>query len=166
MDNLPGEVRDLRERMDALFPQYVASLQRLADIPVESDRRFWVSRVDSLIEVVRGNYQKYEVARSKADLLSKFMTMATDLALMAARKEPIPFPATLQICISISPEGRIEPVVDDPASRAEGVIFLTFPQLEAIARKLKEGILNGRVVPIGEEEIPKLIRGLVLEGEK
>ena len=109
-ENLLAELCALRARLEEALPGYVASLAKICQAPVEFDRRYRASWVDSLLRKVEKSYQEYQVARSKADLLSKFMTAAADIALIAARKEPMPFPAVPQISIAIYPEGKIEPI--------------------------------------------------------
>lgn len=157
LDNLLSEVHELRERMEDLFPPYISSLRRLSQVPMEFDRRSWASCIDSLILKVKGDYEKYQVARNKVDLVSKFMTAAADIALIAARKEPVPFPTAPEISISISPEGKIEPVVDDGTAPPVGVILLTFEEFQEVALKLRQMVMEGAVVPKGEDEIPRLI---------
>ena len=157
MDNLLREVHEVREKMEALFPPYISSLRRLSHVPMEFDRRCCASCIDSLILEVKGDYEKCQVVRNKADLLSKFMTAAADIALIAARKEPIPLPTTPEISISISSEGKIEPVVDDGTAPLVGFILLTFEEFQEVALKLRQMVMEGAVAPKGEDEIPKLI---------
>jgi len=77
--------------------------------------------------------------------------------------EPIAPPASLQVGISISPSGKIEPaLIDDPYRRPD-VILITFKEFEAIVHRLKSELLKGVIVPVSEDEIPKLIYGLAAE---
>jgi len=163
LDNLLSEVRELKGKLEEAFPPYVAALARVYQAPVEFDRRCWASYVDSLILKLKGDYEKYQVARNKADLLSKFMTAAADIALIAAKKEPMPFPTAPEISISIASEGKIEPVVDDGTAPPVGVILLTFEEFQEVALKLRQMVMEGTVAPKGEDEIPRLIHGLVLK---
>jgi len=143
--------------MEQLTPPYRAALERVAQMPVEFDRRWWSSRVDVLIEKVKVGYQNYQAQAQQADLYAKFMTAAIDIALRAGRMEPVPPPDSLRAGISISLSGTIEPALLGDPSRREGVVLLKFEEFEAIARRLKKEILKGTVVPKNEVEIPGLI---------
>jgi len=163
LNNLLGEVHELKDRMEKVFPSYLASLEKTSRLPIEFDRRWWSSRVEALLVKVKTDYQKYQAQAQKADFLGKFMTLAADVALKAGGMEPIAPPASLQVGISISPSGKIQPaLIDDPYRRPD-VILITFKEFEAIVHRLKSELLKGVIVPVSEDEIPKLIYGLAAE---
>ena len=91
------------------------------------------------------------------------MTLGIDTVLKAGGMEPILPPASLQIGISISPSSKIEPALFDDPNRQPDAILITFEEFEAIALRLNGELLKGTIVPTSEDEIPKLIYGLVAE---
>ena len=163
LDSLLSELHKLREKAEELAPLYGAMLEKVAQMPADFGRRWWSSRVNVLLQEVEVDYQKYQAQAEKAHLLGGLMTLAADIALKAGKMEPIPPPASLQVGISISPSGKIEPALFDDPNRQPNVIFITFEEFGAIARRLKEEILKGVVMPKKEDEIPKLIYKLALE---
>jgi len=163
LNNFLGEVRELKERMEKVFPSYLASLEKTSQLPVEFERRWWASRFEALLEKVRADYQKYQAQAQKADFLGKFMTLGIDAVLKAGGMEPIPPPASLQVGISISLLGKIEPALVDNLNRQPDAIVITFEEFEAIALRLKGELLKGTIVPRSEDEIPKLVYGLATE---
>lgn len=66
-------------------------------------------------------------------------------------------------CISISPTGKIEPTIFDDSYGQKGVTFVTISRFEAIARRLGDEIMKGKILPESESEIPKLIYDLALK---
>jgi len=157
LDNFLNELRQLRKSLEQLGPSYMAALDRVTQMPVEFDRRWWSSRVDRLTEKVRVDYQKYQAQTERANLLGKFVTSLTDVVLKAGRMEPVPLPNSLKSGISISPFGNIAPTLLNDPSRQSGVLYIKFEEFEAIAQRLKGEILKGAVVPKNEDEIPRLI---------
>lgn len=162
LENLPKETCELRQRLEKLLPPYVAALERLRKAPEEFSRRFWASRVDELLGKVKLDYQNYQAQARVADLFGKFTVVAVDIALKAAGIEPIEPPASLQICISISETGKIEPAVVSDSFMQADVILISFEELEKLTLMLKDEILKGEITLGAEDEIPKLIRDLAL----
>jgi len=158
-----GEVRELKERMEKVFPSYLASLEKVPQLPVEFEHRWWSSRAEVLLEKVRADYQKYQVQAQKADFLGKFMTLGIDVALKAGGMQPVALPPSPRIGISMSPSGKIEPALIDDLNRQPDAILITFEKFEAITQRLKGEILKGKVVPKSEDEIPRLVYGLAAE---
>lgn len=109
LDNFPGELRELRGKMESFLPGYLGTLRRLHQMPEEFKRRFWVFRVDSLVEKVKANYSNYELETFKANLLGSMTESVFNLAPRAMGQQPTIHPAFLQACLSISPTGRIQP---------------------------------------------------------
>ncbi|MCK4266779.1 MAG: hypothetical protein KAX31_05815 [Thermoplasmata archaeon] len=163
LNNFLGEVRELKERMEKVFPSYLVSLEKTSQLPSEFERRWWSSRVEALLEKVRADYQKYQARAKKADFLSKFMALGIDAVLKAGRMEPLPLPVSLQVGISISLLGKIEPALIDDLNRQPDAIIVTFGRFEAIIQRLRGELLKGMIVPKSEDEIPKLIYGLAVE---
>jgi hypothetical protein len=163
LNNFLGEVRELKERMEKVFPSYLVSLEKTSQLPDELERRWWSSRVEALLKKVRADYQKYQAQAQKVDFLGKFMTLGVDIALKAGGMEPIVPPVSLQVGISISLLGKIEPALIDDLNRQPDAIIVTLEQFEAIAHRLRGEILKGMIVPKSEDEISKLIYGLAAE---
>ena len=157
-ESLLNELQALRARLEKVLPGYVASLAKVCQAPVEFDRRYRASWVDSLLREVKRIYQEYQRARSQVDLMSKFMTAATDIVLIAARKEPIPFPTVPGISIALYPEGKIEPMMEGNTPLPRGAAIVTFERFRELARKAKRMIMAGTLVPKTAEDIPQLIR--------
>ena len=86
-----------------------------------------------------------------------------DIALKAGGMQPVAFPPSPHIGISISPLGKIEPALLDDPHKLPDVILVTFEEFEAIAQRFKVELLKGTIVPTGEDEIPGLIRDLALK---
>jgi len=163
LSNFLGEVRELKERMEKVFPSYLASLEKTSQLPGEFTRIWWSSRVEVLLEKVRANYQQYHARAKEADLLGKFMTLGVDMVLKAGGMEPVPPPTSLQVGVSISPLGKIEPTLFDDPNKQPDTIVTTFEGFEAIAQRLRGEILKGTIVPKSEDEIPKLVYGIAAE---
>lgn len=163
LDNLLGEIRELKEKIEKLYPSYAASLRGLSQLPEEFERRFWASQVEALLQTVKADYRDFEAKAQKIDLLGKFMIGGMNIALMAGRMQPMPPLPPTRLGISISPSGKIEPALLDDAGRQPGAVLIGFEEFERLALRLKGRILKGIVVPINEDEIPKLIHNLALE---
>ena len=163
LNNFLGEMRELKERMEKAFPSYLASLKRTSQLPVEFDRRWWASRVEALLEKVRSDYHIYQARAKEADFLGKFMTLGVDIVLKAGGMEPIALPASLQVGVSISLLGKVEPALFDDPNKQPDTILVVFEEFEAIAHRLKGELLKGTIVPMSEDEIPKLVYGLAAE---
>jgi len=157
LHDLPGEVRELKGRMEHLLPSYLAGLQRLSQLLEEFNRRFWVSCLEALLAKVKTNYQKYQTQAQSADFMAKFATLAMDIALKAGGMEPVVPPESPRVGISLSPTGTIEPDLLNYPQRQPNAIVIAYEKFEAIAQRLKGEILEGTLVPKSKDEIPKLI---------
>ena len=135
--DFPGEVRELRGRMEQALPSYLAGLERLSQLPGEFNRRFWASWVEALLVKVKSDYQKWQAQAQKADLFGKFMILGVDIVLKAGGMEPIAPPPSARIGISISPLGKIGPALFDDPNRQPDVILIIFEEFEAIVQRLK-----------------------------
>ena len=159
LDNLLGETRELKERIKEVLPSYTASLRELSSLPEEFERRFWASRVEALLQIVKADYENFRAKAQKVDFLGKFMTLGIDIALKEGGTEPIAPPPPTQLGISVSPSGKIAPDwVDNPYIEPEA-IFVTYEEFMAIAQRLEDKLLRGTIVPSSEDEIPRLIYG-------
>ena len=156
--HLPGEVRELKGKMEQVLPSYyLAGLKRLSQLPEEFNRRFWASCLEALLAKVKTDYQKWQAQAQSANFAAKFTTLALDVVLKAGGMEPVAPPTSPQVGISISPSGIIEPALLNYPCRQPNAILTTFEKFEAIAKRLRGEILNGTVVPNNEDEIPRLI---------
>jgi hypothetical protein len=159
LDNLLGETRELKERIKQVLPSYTASLRELSSLPEEFERRFWASRVESLLQMGKADYENFRAKAQKADLLGKFMTLGIGMVLKARGMEPIAPPPPTQLGIAVSPSGKIAPDWIDNPNREPGAIFVTYEEFVAIAQRLEDKLLKGTIVPSSEDEIPRLIYG-------
>jgi hypothetical protein len=163
LDNLLGETRELKERIKEVLPSYTASLKELSSLPEEFERRFWASRVEALLQMVKADYENFRAKAQKVDFLGKFMTLGIDIALKAGGMEPIAPPQPTQLGISVSPSGKIAPDWVNNPYREPEAIFVTYEEFMAIAQRLKDKVLKRTVVPTTEDEIPKLVHNLALK---
>jgi len=163
LDDFPAEMRQLRVKMEGLLPDYLAALRRVCQIPQEFERRVWASRVQALAQKVRADYEKHTFQAIEVTLFGKMAEVMANFALQATGHQPITPSAFLQTCISIYPSGRIERALLDSSSRQEGAVLVTIEKFEAIARRLRDEIMKGKVVLQREEEIPKLIHDMALK---
>ena len=157
LDSLLGEIRELKERMRQVFPSYVASLKELSSLPDEFERYFWTSRVEDLFQMVKADYDNLQAKAQKVDFVGKFMTIGIGMVLKAGGMEPVPPPEPVQLGISISPSGEIEPGWIGNPNREPGAIFVTYEEFAAIAHRLKDELLKGTIVPTSKDEIPELV---------
>jgi len=164
LDKLPGEVRNLRERMETLFPQYIASLQRLSQMPVESEGRHWASEIDSLVDRMKTKHDRYQAEVDRANLLGRLTTPLRDAFLRMGGMQPVPPAAPLENCISISSSGKMEPTLRDAIPSQPDRVLVTFEEFLTLALKLRQMVIKGDIKMRSEEEIPILLRGLALEG--
>ena len=162
-DDFPKEVRELKGKMEQLLPSYLAGLERLSHLPEEFGHRFWASRLEALLAKVKTDYENFQAQAQKVDFLSKFMILGVDVVLKAGGMQPIAPPHRLQLGVTISSPGKIKPDWSDNPSREPGAIFVTYEEFMAIARRLKDKLLKGTIVPTSDEEITRLIYSLPME---
>jgi hypothetical protein len=163
LDNFPGEVRELRGKMEGLLPDYVAALAKLCRMPEEFKRRFWVSHVQALVQKVKADYKNYEFETLKANLLGKMTETMVNLAWQVTGQQPVTHTNPLQACLSLYPTGRIQPGLLGDFSKQYGAILISVEKFEAIAQRLEDRIMKGDILPKSEDEIPKLIYNLALK---
>ncbi len=157
LDSFLGEIRELKDRTKEVLPSYIASLKELSSLPKEFEGHFWASRVEALLQMIKADYENFQAKAQKVDLLGKFMTLGIDMVLKAGRMEPIPPPERLQLGISVSSSGKIQPDWTDNPNREPEAIFLTYEHFMAIAEGLKHKLLKGAIVPSSENEIAELM---------
>jgi len=160
LENLLIESQKLRENLEKVFPSYVVVLNRLSQVPAEFERRYWVSRVDLLLEKVSSDYEKYQAEVNKANFVGQIMGTAIDAVMRAGRLGPISPPSPLEGCLSIWPSGKIEPTYRGATSEQSEAVLVRFEEFEKLTLKLKDEILKGMVMPKSEDEIPNLIGNL------
>ena len=157
LDSLLGEIRELKDRTKEVLPSYIASLKELSCLPEEFEGRFWASRVEASLQMIKADYHNFQAKAQKVDLLGTFMTLGIDMVLKAGRMEPIPPPERLQLGISVSSSGKIQPYWRDNPNRQPEAIFVTYEDFMAIAQRLKDKLLKGAIVPSSENEIAELM---------
>jgi len=163
LDNFPSEVRELRDKMEGLLPDYVAALAKLCRMPEEFKRRFWVSHVQALVQKVEADYKNYEFETLKANLLGKMTETMVNFAWQAIKQQPMAHTSPLQACLSLYPTGRIQPGLLGDFSKQYGAILISVEKFEAIAQRLEDEIMRGEILPESEDEIPRLIYQVALE---
>jgi hypothetical protein len=163
LDNLLGETNDLKERMRQVLPSYVGLLKEVSSLPDEFERRFWVSRVEALLQTVKTDYESFQAKAQQVDFLGKFMMVGIDLVLKTGGMQPVAPPPSPQLGVTVSSSGKIEPDWRDNPYREPKGIFVTYDEFMAIVQRLKDKLLKGTIVPTREEEIPKLLHSLALE---
>jgi hypothetical protein len=157
LDNLLSEVRQLKERVKAILPSYMASLREISRLPQEFECGFWASGTEALVQKVKADYQKFQARVQQANLVGKVMTLGLDIALRVGGMEPMPMPNSLRAGISMRPSGEIAPTLVDNQNRKLDAVLVTYEQFLVIAQKLKDELMKGTIVPTSEDEIPKLI---------
>lgn len=165
LDDLLSEVRQSKERMKAILPSYTASLKEVSQLPDEFERRFWASRVEALLQMVKADYENFRAKAQKVDFLGKFMTVGIDMVLKAGGMEPIAPPPPPQLGVTVSSSGKIEPDWIDNPYRDPAAFFATYEEFMTIAQRLKDELLKGTVLPTSEDEIPKLVCNLASKHE-
>ena len=163
LDDLLDEVRQLKERIKAILPSYTALLKEISQLPEEFEHRFWASCVETHLEKIKADYQKYQAQSQKVDLMGKLMTMGMNIALKTGGMEPVPPPNSLRVGLSIHPSGKIEPALIDDPNKPLDTILVTYEEFLAIAQRLKDKLIKGTIVPTSEDEIPGLIRDIALK---
>lgn len=118
--------------------------------------------MDALVGRVRAEYQRWEAAGQRVDLVAMLVTAAANLALMAGRHQPVPPATSPVIVVAILPDGSFRPALASEFVGRGDVALLTWREFEASARKLKEQVLHGEARLSGEDEVPALIRRLAL----
>lgn len=153
------EVTVLSEKNKGVLPIYVASLKRVSEMPFEFERCCRASWIEVLLEKTRQSYQDVFARCKMVGFVSDMLigTMATML------RQPVAMSggeAVSLLCIGIWPSGEIKPVLRDDSLERSGVVMVTFEQFEEVALKLKHDVLNGKLTPERDDEIPKLIHVL------
>jgi hypothetical protein len=163
LDNFLGEIRKLKEEMTKVLPTYTSSLKELSSLPAEFERRFWASRVEALLQMVKADYEDFQAKAQKVDLLGKFMTLGIDIVLKAGGMQPVAPPPATQLGVAILPSGEIKPTMLDDQVAQPNAVIVSIDRFEAIARILMDEIMKGKTLPESEEEVPKLVYSLVLK---
>lgn len=153
---------DLRNRLERILPAFIGVVKELSTRPQEFDRRVWLSWVDSLVDMVWADYQRWQGARQRVQFLCQFTTLAVGLALKAAGQQPVaPGPSPL-VVIAIFSDGQVRACLSgDFASRAD-VVELTWEKFASLASQVKEGIRRGQFRLEKETQVGPLIRQLAL----
>lgn len=162
LENLLIESQKLRENLEKVFPSYVAALNRLSQVPAEFERGYWVSKVDLLLEKVRGDYEKYQTKVNKANFRGQFMGIAIDTMMRAGRLGSISPPSPLEGCLAIWPSGKIEPTYMGATPEQSEAVLVRFEEFQGAILKLRDRVLKGEVAVSAESEIPGLIRNLFI----
>ena len=162
LEDLLAELLKLRGKLEEILPSHTAALNRLPRIPVEFDRRYWVSRVDLLLGKIKGEYERYQAEVNRANLVGRFMTVAIDAAMKMGGLGPMPAQPPMEACIAISSSGEVKLSLRDAHAGPSGAVLLTFQEFEKLALRLKDNILKGLATPNSDDEIPKMIRDLAL----
>ena len=154
LNNLLDELRELKQRMKQLLPQYTTALERVAQMPTEFERRWWLWYVETLLQRTKSDYRKYQDRTRQVEYSGDYFMPVMAAFFGVSGRGPTPPP---RFGISISVSGKIEPARLDRPTSEKGDVFLALEEFEAICQRLKEEIIKGAVMPAGENEIPKLL---------
>ena len=166
LEDIDGEVPELRGKMESLLPTYVASLERLCQSPLEFERRYRASWIDELLQKTRKRYEKFIAGCGMIKLMG---TALSNVVATAMRQPAVGLDqafAPIPLCIAIWPSGEINPVLKDDLPGQVEVAAVSFQEFEQICLRLKDDTLKGRLVPEAEDDIPKLIYETALERKK
>jgi len=123
---------------------------------VEFERRCRASWIEMLLEKTRQSYQDMLVRCKMVGFVGDMLigTMATML------RQPIAMSgreAVSLLCLGIWPSGEIKPVLRDDSLKQSGIVIVSFEEFEKVGTRLKNDVLNGKLRPEREDEIPRLI---------
>jgi hypothetical protein len=161
-EELLREAAELRVNLEELLPTYLAAVRSLDHRVEHFERRGSASWVDTLVGRVRADYERWQVARQQVDLFSKFATTMVDLALVAARQQPMPPPTTPSVSIAILPNGEVRPALAEEFEGRRDIALLSWEEFEQVARNLRQDILQGKAKPNREEDVARLIYKVAL----
>ncbi len=157
MDNILINVRQLKEKMQQIITSYTASLKILPQLGAEFEGRYWASCVETYLEKVKVDYQKYQAQAQKAEMCGKAVTLMADTILKAAGMAPMPLPNPQLIGVWISQSGKIALTLAGDLPQPPGEVLVTYEEFLEIAQRLKNGLLQGTIVPISEDDVPGLV---------
>ena len=145
----------LREKLERVLPVYVASLERILEMPVEFGRRWRASWIEEHLEKVRRSYQQLVNQGMVAGL---FSGVVSNLMSTITRQPALQNPAaSWQFAVSVFPSGEVKMFLTGMSPQKAGAITVSFEEFEQAVLGLKNQILSGSLVLQVEEEIPSLI---------
>jgi len=166
LEDIAGEIPELREKMETLLPTYVASLERSCQVPLEFERRYRASWIDELFQKTRKRYEKVLIGCGMINLMGTALSNAVAMAMRQPAVGLNQASAPIPLYIVIWPSGEINPVLKDDLPRQVEVAAVNFQEFEQICLGLKDDVLKGKLVPEAESDIPRLIYKLALERRK
>lgn len=155
LEDIGQQLPELRDKLEKVLPSYVASLERVSEMPVEFGRRWRTSWVEEHLEKVRQSYQQLVNQGMMAGLfggiVSNLMSMVTRQPSVTLNQAP-----SWPFAISVLPSGEARPTLKSIPQQAE-VITVSFEEFEQAALRLKDNVLSGEPVPEDEAEVQRLI---------
>ena len=151
---------DLRDRLQKILTPLSGAIKELSARPQEFDRRVWLSWVDSLMDRVWADYQRWQDARQRVQFLCQFTTMAVGLALKAAGQQPGAPVSSPPVVIVLLPDGQVHACASGDFASRPDVVELTWERFTSLARQVKEGIQRGQSRLEKETQVGALIRRL------
>ncbi|MFP3975707.1 MAG: hypothetical protein ACLFVK_05730, partial [Dehalococcoidia bacterium] len=159
LQKLLDETGALKQRMEQSLPSYIELLQGVSALPGELSRRYWASCVEALLRDIEPRYHKLEDQARQSYYQARFISLGMSAISRVMGMQPMPPPDQIQVGISLSPSGEIDPDWIDGPEKAPDAIFVGYNQFLAIAQGLKGKLMRGEVTPSSEGEIPKLLYG-------
>lgn len=156
LEDIARELTLLSQNVESVLASYVVSLRRVSEMPVQFERRCCASWIEVLLEKTR---QSYEEMLTRCRMVGFVGDMLTG-AMATILRQPMAMSgleATSLLCLGIWPSGEIKPVLRDDSLKQSGIVTVRFEEFEQLATRLKNDVLNGKLRPEGEGEIPRLI---------
>jgi hypothetical protein len=165
LEGIAREVTLLSEKNKGVLSIYVTSLKRISEMPAEFERRCRASWIEVLLEKTRQSYQDI-LARCKmvgfvGDMLTSTVAMMMRQPVVMSGRDS----ASSLLCLGIWPSSEVKPVLRDDSLKQSGIVMVTFEEFEQVAVRLKNDVLNGKLRPEREDEIPQLIYGDFAKGK-
>jgi len=157
LQKLLDEMSQLKQRMAQALPPYIESVRGIGQLPEELTRRYWVSCVDDLVHKIEPKYRELESQTSELYYRASFISLGMSAISRVMGVQPVPPPDQIQVGISLSASGEIEPDCSDNPERAPDAIFVGYNQFMGIVQGLKGKLIRGEVTPSSEGDIAKLL---------
>ena len=165
LEEISQELPKVREKLERVFPNYVASLRRVSERPMEFERRCRASWIEEFLERTRQSYQEFV---GRCMMGGFFGGMMANLVATITRQPMMPTerlaPSSL-VNLAIWPSGEVRPVLKDTPPAQTGVITVSFERFERVALQLKNGVLSEGLVLQEEGQIPKIMYNFFARGE-
>lgn len=165
LEDISQGLPKVREKLERVFPNYVASLRRVSEMPMEFERRCRASWIEEFLERTRESYQEFVgrcmVGGFVGGMMANIVATFTRQPMIVTE---LPTPSSL-VNLAIWPSGEVRPVLKDTPPAQTGVITVSFEKFERGALQLKNGVLSGGLVLQEEEQIPRIVYNIFARGK-